>query len=249
MDLKDISILIPARMESTRFPGKPLAPIQGIPMIVYCARNAMKTGLNTYVCTDSMEVKSVCDLYKVKSILTPKCNTGTDRIAKAIENIDCEYVINLQGDEPLIDSNALQKFIENMYLLENDIDLIISGVIPVKSEQAFDPNNVKCAILQHKNLIQYFSRKPLLNNEECKDVNQYFKQLGLYGMSRNNLAKFTTYQQGALELAEKVELLRWLENGKRISACTLNCDSISVDTPQDLVAVLEKVNKETTNKK
>ena len=241
MNLKDITILIPARMESTRFPGKPLAPIGGLPMIVYCANNAMATGLNTYVCTDSKEIKSVCELYEVNSILTPECNTGTDRIAKAIENLDCEYVVNLQGDEPLIDSKSLKTFIENMFLLENDNDLIMSGVIPVKSEQAFDPNNVKCAILKKSNLIQYFSRRPLLNSDNDRKENSYYKQLGLYGMSKKNLISFSDLQQGNLELAEKVELLRWLENGKKILACILDCDSISVDTPQDLVEVLDKI--------
>ena len=79
--------LIPARMGSTRFPGKPLAPIDGIPMIVYCARNAIKTGLEVYVCTDSEEIMAVCALYKVKAIITPDCETGTDRIAIAAKNM------------------------------------------------------------------------------------------------------------------------------------------------------------------
>ena len=100
------AIFIPARMGSTRFPGKPLAPIDGIPMIVYCARNALKTGLEVYVCTDSEEIMAVCSLYKVKAIITPHCETGTDRIAIAAKNMGLSYVINLQGDEPLIDFDA-----------------------------------------------------------------------------------------------------------------------------------------------
>ena len=87
------AIFIPARMESSRFPGKPLAPIDGIPMIVYCARNAIKTGLEVYVCTDSEEIMAVCSLYKVKAIITPDCETGTDRIAIAAKNMDLNYVI------------------------------------------------------------------------------------------------------------------------------------------------------------
>ena len=91
------AIFIPARMGSTRFPGKPLAPIDGIPMIVYCARNALKTGLEVYVCTDSEEIMAVCSLYKIKAIITPHCETGTDRIAIAAKNMGLSYVINLQG--------------------------------------------------------------------------------------------------------------------------------------------------------
>ena len=85
-----ITILIPARMSSTRFPGKPLAPIDGLPMVVYCARNAIKTNLEVIVCTDSKEIFSVCDLYNIKSIMTPECNTGTDRLAIASKQLETE---------------------------------------------------------------------------------------------------------------------------------------------------------------
>ncbi len=241
MKKENITILIPARMESSRFPGKPLAPIEGLPMIVYCAKNAIDTGLKTYVCTDSKEIKTVCDLYNIKSFLTQEFNTGTDRIASVIEKINCEYVINLQGDEPLIDTNSLNNFINEMKILEQEDDLIISGVSSVKSEQAFDPNNVKCAILQKSNYIQYFSRKPLLNSDETSNLSSYYKQLGLYGMSKESLKKFTSMKQGTLELAEKVELMRWLEDRNKIYAAIIDCDSISVDTPQDLVDVIEKL--------
>ena len=102
------AIFIPARMGSTRFPGKPLAPIEGIPMVVYCAKNALKTGLKVFVCTDSEEIVAVCSLYNVNGILTPDCQTGTDRIALASKNMDLDYVINLQGDEPLIDGDSIK---------------------------------------------------------------------------------------------------------------------------------------------
>ena len=89
---KKTAIFIPARMSSTRFPGKPLAPIEGVPMVIYCARNAIKTGLKVYVCTDSEEIMAVCSLYKVNAILTTQCETGTDRIAKAVKNMDLDYI-------------------------------------------------------------------------------------------------------------------------------------------------------------
>ena len=159
------AIFIPARMGSTRFPGKPLAPIGGIPMVVYCARNALKTGLKVFVCTDSEEIMAVCSLYDVEAILTPDGPTGTDRIAAAIEDLDIEYIINLQGDEPLIDSVALNSIIELIPILNNNENAIINGVTDINSEEAFDPNNVKCDD-QNNSLIHYLSRKPLLNSEE-----------------------------------------------------------------------------------
>lgn len=240
MDKKTI-ILIPARMSSTRFPGKPLAPIDGIPMVVYCARNALKTNLEVYVCTDSKEIYSVCDLYNINSIMTPECNTGTDRIAIAADKLKADYIINLQGDEPLIDHNSINKLIKDIPLLNQQEDLIINGITKISSVDAFDPNNVKCAIIQEKEKVLYFSRKPLLNNPEPEEGENYFKQVGLYAMSFKSLKKFASLPQSTLEKAERVEMLRWIEYGNTIKSCLLDCKNISVDTPQDLVEVIERI--------
>jgi len=237
------AILIPARMSSTRFPGKPLAPIEGIPMVIYCARNAIDTGLDVYVCTDSEEIMAVCSLYKIKSILTSDCSTGTDRIALAIKGMDLEYIINLQGDEPLINSKAINKIISMIPNLKEKKNCIISGVAEINSEEAFDPNNVKCSLINNYSLIQYLSRKPLLNSAENSEKPKYFKQLGLYAMSVSNLEKFTSMNKGELEQAERVELLRWIENGNKLLACKISDETISVDTPNDLVKVLNKINE------
>ena len=232
------TILIPARMESTRFPGKPLAPIEGVPMIVYCARNAISTGLETYVCTDSKEIQAVCNLYNIKSIITSNCETGTDRIAEAMEYIDSDFFINYQGDEPLIDSESLNNLIDMIPLLLKEEDTIITCVSCIDSKEAFDPTNVKCAIIRRQNRIQYFSRKPLLNSSSSENKEKYYKQIGVYALSKRNLKKFSELSQGELEKAEKVELMRWLENGKSIACCFFKNSSISVDTPQNLVEVL-----------
>ena len=230
-------------MGSTRFPGKPLAPIEGIPMVIYCANNALNTGLEVYVCTDSEEIMAVCNLYNIKSILTPECRTGTDRIAKAVKELDVDYVINLQGDEPLIDEKALNLIISKIPLLESQENTIINGVAEINSEEAFDPNNVKCALINNSTKIQYLSRKPLPNSEDSQDNSVYFKQLGLYALSIKNLFKFNNLPKGTLEAAERVELLRWIENGGEIMACPIRTNAISVDTPSDLVKVIDSINK------
>ena len=228
-------------MSSTRFPGKPLAPIEGVPMVVYCARNALKTNLEVFVCTDSKEIYSVCNLYNINAIMTPECNTGTDRLAIACDQLEAEYIINLQGDEPLIDYESINKLINSITLLNLNNDLIINGITSISSEEAFDPNNVKCAIIQEKEKVLYFSRKPLLNKSEDENGNKYFKQVGLYAMSVENLKKFASLPQSNLEKAERVEMLRWLENGHSIKACLLDCKNISVDTPNDLVEVISRI--------
>ena len=235
------AIFIPARMGSTRFPGKPLAPIDGIPMIIYCARNAIKTGLEVYVCTDSEEIMAVCSLYKVKAIITPHCETGTDRIAIAAKNMGLSYIINLQGDEPLIDYESINLIISMLPILKKKENVIINAINEINSEEAFDPNNVKCAVLKNLSIIQYLSRKPLINSEEESEKPNYFKQLGLYAMSIHNLQKFANMPKGELEKAERIELLRWLENGKELIPCQIFKETISVDTPNDLVNVLSKI--------
>ena len=111
------AIFIPARMSSTRFPGKPLAPIEGLPMVIYCAKNAVETGLDVYVCTDSKEIECVCNLYSINCILTKTCATGTDRVSEAIKEVNNEFIINLQGDEPLINSEQLKFFISQLKVL------------------------------------------------------------------------------------------------------------------------------------
>ena len=237
------AIFIPARMSSTRFPGKPLAPIEGIPMVIYCAKNAIKTGLNVFVCTDSEEIMAVCSLYNVNSILTPECPTGTDRIAKAVKDLNLEYIINLQGDEPLIDSKSLEEIVSMIPILKEKENTIINGVAPINSEEAFDPNNVKCALINNYSKIQYLSRKPLLNNIDEEKKISYFKQLGLYAMSIKNLHRFSNMKKGELEAAEKVELLRWIENGFELKACLINKETISIDTPNDLVKAINLVNQ------
>ena len=153
-------------------------------------------------------------MVRISSVLTPEFNTGTDRIF-AVDKIDTDYVINLQGDEPLINFASLNLMIKKLESLALDSKEIISGISYVNSEQAFDPNVVKCALLEKDLSIQYLSRKPLLNFPEGVDNLPYLKQLGLYGMTKNTLIRFAALAQGNLEKAEKVELLRWIENGEK----------------------------------
>ena len=237
------SILIPARLMSTRFPRKPLALINGIPMIVCCARNALNTGLPVYVCTDSEEIKSVCESYLINVILTPECNSGTDRVAIAINQIETDYVINLQGDEPLIRSESLNKIVSMLSILETKENAIISGVEPINSQEALDLNEAKCALSKGNSKILYLSRQPLINNVQDSLEPIYFKQLGLYAFSKESLKKFASLPVGKLEKGEGLELLRGLENEFTIYSCIINDNTISVDTQSDLNKVITKINK------
>lgn len=180
-------------------------------------------------------------MFDVQALLTPESATGTDRVAEASRTLDHDLIINLQGDEPLINSNSLQSFVERASShIATDPNVIINGISSIKSEQAFDPNNVKCAFNRETKSLLYLSRKSLLNsNQETQPA--YYKQLGLYAMLKVTLQKFQQLKPGQLECAEKIEMLRWIESGQKLIGCDLAIDSISVDTPDDFLQVTQKI--------
>ena len=155
------------------------------------------------------------------------------------ESLDTENIINLQGDEPLITSKTINLMAEKLNSFELKSSEIISGVSFLNPQLASDSNIVKCAIIDRYSIIQYFSRKPLLNNSNPNSNSIYIKQIGLYGMSKKNLREFASLPQGNLEKSENVELLRWIENKKLVTACFVSENTLSVDTPEDLKDVLE----------
>ena len=232
----DLNVFIPARMESSRFPGKPLAPINGLPMIVYCARNSISAGLSTYVCTDSESIVRVCDLYDVPTILTPSFNTGTDRVAFASDHNPSRFVINLQGDEPLITAEDLTAFAHALRTSSINETSILNAICAIDADEAFDPNNVKCSIALDKTIL-YLSRKALLNSIP-EEKHPYFKQLGLYGMLSTTLQRFSNMPQSKLELAERIEMIRWLDHSMSLASFFIDHNTISVDTPEDFVRAL-----------
>ena len=225
-------------MESTRFPGKPLAPIDGIPMIVYIAKNAADTNYQTYVCTDSREIAEVCKLYSINVILTPEFTTGTDRVAWASHEIGSDFAVNLQGVEPLITTDKLHQFIN--FCMDNfNVHHTYNALSRVGSRDAFDPNNVKCVFSTVLNKILYFSRCPVSSVSGVDIDKPYFKQLGLYAMSSTMLKLFSSLSQSPLELTERIELIRLIEHGHHIVPYDLELSTISVDTPDDFIKVLD----------
>ena len=229
-------VLIPARMESVRFPGKPLAPILGIPMVIRCAYNAKDAGLEPIICTNNDLIIDTARKHHIDSVKTPDFNTGTDRVCWAVEQINAKKVINLQGDEPLISAEALSVFanyIENSLPSEK---YIINGLSTLEQKKAFDPNNVKAVINDYDEVV-YLSRKPLRNSQDLSSGSIYLKQLGLYGFSFDALKQFSVVEQTRLEKAESIEMLRWIETKNTLSAFVLDTPSISVDTPEDLADV------------
>ena len=143
--ISSVACLIPARMESQRFPGKALAMIEDQAMVVRCAQNAINAGLMTWVCTDSREIEQACRRKYIHVIKTPRCNTGTDRCAWAIKYIHAKYIIVLQGDEPLFQPDALNIFQERIRADSTNSNLLFNGVTELSKSSLSDTNVVKAS--------------------------------------------------------------------------------------------------------
>ncbi len=210
-------------------------------MIVHCARNAIKTGVDTFVCTDNDMIKLVCQEYDVRVMTTPSFNTGTDRIAWAADRLGYDFIVNLQGDEPLVPTEAITKFISSIGLAAKAKEHIWNGISAIDQKSAFDPNNVKAAV-DDDGTILYMTRKPIRSSLDPKIFPIYLKQLGLYGFHKEVLAEFASMAQSRLESCESIEMLRWLGDRRSLMSIILECPSISVDIPEDLAEVERRLN-------
>lgn len=238
--------IIPARYESTRFPGKPLVEIQGKSMIqrVYMQASSSDSLDKVVIATDDQRILEHAGSFTENVVMTSRKHpSGTDRCREAMEMQDekFDFVINIQGDEPFIDpaqidllSNSLSKEVELASLikqLKNNRDL-------------FNPNVVK-VVKDLNNYVIYFSRNPIpfLRNEgdeeKWVDLHHYFKHIGIYAYRSDILKKITELKPSSLEIAESLEQLRWLENGYQIKVTETVMESKGIDTPEDLESFLD----------
>ncbi len=229
-------VVIPARFGSTRFPGKPLAPILGKPMIVWVLERASQIrGVDrVMVATDDARVAEVVRSAGGEAAMTPLgCPTGSDRVYEAVRGMACDIVVNLQGDEPVLDPGAVSSLVALMR--ENPAIPMATLASPLFSEQEYrDPNIVK-VILDSGNRCMYFSRSPIPHLRGLKlDEAPVYRHAGVYGFRKNILAQFTQWPQGRLEKAESLEQLRALERGVEIRAVIAGWPKVAVDTPEDI---------------
>ena len=232
--------VIPARWGSTRFEGKVLALINGRPMIEVVWRQAKKSKLleDVFIACDDERVFKAAEKFKAKAVMTaPDHESGTDRITEAVAKIPVEVVVNIQGDEPLIDPSIIDSLAK---VLLDDASLAMATVIKrvEKEEELVDPNVVKAVIDREKNAL-YFSRSMIPFNRQKKPFSQavYYKHLGLYAYRKEFLLKFKALPPSKLEQAEKLEQLRVLEAGYKIRTIETRHETIGVDTPFDLERV------------
>lgn len=229
--------VIPARYQSSRFPGKPLALIQGKPMIWWVYQQASKVTAfdELMVATDSDKIYEECEKLGIKVAMTSdKHPTGTDRLGEIAEKSDADFFVNIQGDEPLIEPRVIESIID--YKKAHPEVEVINTMAALKPDQDVNELSiVKAAAAKNDDLL-YLSRSPIPRSKKGDKVD-YKRHLGLYGLSREALLFYSHTERGYLEGIEDVEMLRFMENGYRIKILEVVSDSIGVDNPEDIAKV------------
>jgi 3-deoxy-manno-octulosonate cytidylyltransferase (CMP-KDO synthetase) len=212
--------------------------LNGSPVILSTLLNTIKTNLfdEVYVVTDSKEIYNYLIKHH-KNILFSKENhvSGSDRIAEFAKDMEVDIIVNVQGDEPLIDKKSLQKLV-NTFKLDKykKIDLVSLMKVISNREEVENPNNVK-VVTDSDDFAIYFSRSPIPFNSASNPKLNYFKHIGIYGFRKKSLVDFYNSKPTKLELIEKLEQLRYLESGKKIKMVISDFDGIGIDTMEDLI--------------
>jgi len=240
-------IVIPARMGSTRFPGKVLADLDGKPLIQHVYERACKAkrASEVIVATDSDEVMSAVTAFGGRAFMTsPDHVSGTDRIAEVAVSLSCDIIVNVQGDEPLIEPATIEAV---MGLLDDPLADMGTAAVRITSDStARDPNSVKVAFGSDAFAL-YFSRSPIPYHRDLWKSpaeaiagrgSRLYKHIGIYSYRREELMRLSGQQPTELELTEKLEQLRALESGLRIKVAVVDSDTPGVDTPEDLQSVM-----------
>jgi 3-deoxy-manno-octulosonate cytidylyltransferase (CMP-KDO synthetase) len=247
-----ISAVIPARYASTRFEGKPLADILGKPMIQYVFEGVRQSKLidEVIVATDDQRIMAVVQSFGGKAVMTsPTHSTGTDRVAEVARKLKSEIIVNVQGDEPLIEGNIIDKAIQPLLTGESlQMSTLMTRIEEVRDW--LNPHIVK-VVVDQKNFALYFSRSPIPFPRDLQigklESNPFgtnrplpkrvYKHIGVYVFRRKFLLRFTKMKPSPLEKLEKLEQLRALENGCPIKVTVVDYEPICVDTPEDLQKV------------
>jgi len=236
----NVLAVIPARHASSRFPGKPLAPIAGRPMIQHVVERVRQAELlsGVVVATDEASIKNAVEAFGGEAILTRADHrTGTDRVAEVAAHREADIYLNVQGDEPLIDPGTIDALVAA--LLEDDSVQIAGPCAAItQTNDIMDPNITKVVRDFDGNAL-YFSRAPIpwVRDRDGLVAARHWKHIGLYAFRRDALLEFPTLPPGDLERLEQLEQLRWLENGYRIRIVETEYDAISVDVPADIERV------------
>ena len=241
--------LIPARYASSRFPGKPLHPIAGKPLIQHVVERCQraKSLSEVIVATDDERIADVARKFCRVEMTRPDHPSGSDRIAEVAARCECDAVVNIQGDEPLMDPAVIDAVAGALTGCE-----MSTAAVPIRDAADYDNPNVVKVVVSAAGRALYFSRRtiPFVRDAASRSVNEqlaafaFLKHLGIYGYRRETLLRLVRFPISPLEAAEKLEQLRALENGIAIAVVKVNYDSVGVDVPEDVARVEEILNEE-----
>lgn len=228
--------VIPARYDSTRFPGKLMELLGEHSVIATTYNNVVATQLfeEVFVATDSTIIFDEIERIGGKAVMTGAHETGSDRIAEAVADIDCDIVINVQGDEPFLNKKPLAQLIHAFEQdLHEEISLCSLKLKMEHFQEVENPNNVK-VITDNQGFALYFSRSVIPYPREKSELITFYKHVGVYAFRKKALQKFATLPQKPLEKAEKIECIRYLEYGMKIKMIETDFIGVGIDTPEDL---------------
>jgi 3-deoxy-manno-octulosonate cytidylyltransferase (CMP-KDO synthetase) len=237
------SVVIPARYESSRLPGKPLVDLCGSPMIEHvwlrCCQ-AVEDVSQVVIATDDERIRSVAEGFGARVIMTSSaCLTGTDRVAEANRTLNSDFVINVQGDEPLLDPTSISQVAE-AYVTSGGA--IINAMCPILDETEFRSHTVPKVVAGNDGKLLYMSRSPIPLTKSGEFVTAR-KQVCIYAFGREHLEFFASIKRKSpLEKIEDIEILRFLEHGYEVQMIEVEGGSIAVDVPEDVDRVVALMN-------
>ena len=230
-----IGAFIPARYAATRFPAKLMQILGDKTVIRHTYDNTVATGLfdAVYVVTDSEIIFNEITEYGGNAIMSKRSHeSGSDRIAEAVQELDIDIVVNVQGDEPFVKREPLEKVIA----VFSDAKVQVASLMQVLNDSALiqDPNYVKVAVDKNNNAL-FFSRSVIPYPRSTESPITYYEHIGVYAFQKQALLNFTNWPMSPLEAAEKIECLRYLENGVSIKMVVTEYMGVEIDTPADLI--------------
>jgi len=234
-------IIIPARLNSSRFENKIMADILGLPMVIRTAKRVESLD-EVVIATDSLDVIELAHQHNIKAVMTSTSHqSGTDRINEAVNILnlkDDEVVINVQADEPFIEPEVVQAVIDKVNQLKSELFTMVSCYKDINSEVADDPNHVKVICDEENNAI-YFSRSKIPYHRDHYNNTLYKGHLGIYGFTKKSLNHFCSLESSVLESTEKLEQLRAISNDEKINMVKVESKSFGIDTKEDLQQALK----------
>lgn len=241
---KGVIAIIPTRYDSSRFPGKPLAKISGVPMIIRVFRQVSQAipQDQILVATDNQQIAEVCEAAGAGVRMTPSdCPTGTDRIWKAVQDIDSEIVVNVQGDEPLVDPDAIRAIIEDK---RANPACVINAMSRINDARDVNSPNVPKVVVDRTGRLVYMSRAPIPYGKTTEPAPTYYRQVCIYAFDKTQLESFGTHGgKSPLEEPEDIEILRFVDLGIPVRMVKVQASSVAVDTPEDILRVEEIIGR------